>query len=47
MSVFALRLPDELKEKAAEQAAEAGISLNQYIAVALAARLGAQAQAMR
>lgn len=47
MSVFALRLPAELKEAAAAQAAAAGISLNQYIAVALAARVGAQAEAMR
>jgi len=47
MSVFALRLPEELKEKAAQQAAEAGVSLNQYIAVAVASRVGAQAEAAR
>jgi hypothetical protein len=47
MSVFALRLPEELKELAAEQAAEAGVSLNQYIATAVAARVGAQAEAAR
>ncbi|HZU91138.1 MAG TPA: toxin-antitoxin system HicB family antitoxin [Stellaceae bacterium] len=47
MTVFALRLPAELKEKAAEQAVEAGVSLNQYIAVAVAARVGAQAEAER
>jgi hypothetical protein len=47
MTVFALRLPAELKEKAAEQAAEAGMSLNQYIAVAVASRVGAQAEAER
>lgn len=47
MSVFALRLPAELKGKAAAQAAEAGMSLNQYIAVAVAARVGAQAEAER
>jgi hypothetical protein len=47
MSVFALRLPEELKEKAAAQAAEAGVSLNQYIAVAIASRVGAQAEAAR
>jgi hypothetical protein len=47
MTVFALRLPAELKEKAAAQAAEAGMSLNQYIAVAVASRVGAQAEAER
>jgi len=47
MTVFALRLPDDLKEKAAEQAAAAGVSLNQFIAVAVAARVGAQAEAER
>jgi len=47
MTVFALRLPDELKETAAAQAAETGVSLNQYIAVAVASRVGAQAEAER
>ncbi len=47
MSVFALRLPADLKEKAAAQAATAGVSLNQFIAVALASRVGAQAEAER
>lgn len=47
MTVFALRLPPELKEKAAAQAAAAGMSLNQYIAVAVATRVGAQAEAER
>jgi hypothetical protein len=47
MSVFALRLPEDLKDQAAAQAAAAGISLNQYIAVAVAARVGAQAEAER
>jgi len=47
MSSFPLRLPEELKERAAEQAAAAGVSLNQYIATALAARVGAQAEAAR
>ncbi len=47
MTVFALRLPADLKEKAAAQAAETGVSLNQYIAVALASRVGAQAEAAR
>ncbi len=43
MSVFALRLPEDLKETAASQADAAGISLNQFIAVAVASRVGAQA----
>ena len=47
MSVFPLRLPDDLKDKAAAQAAEAGVSLNQFIAVAVASRVGAQAEAER
>ena len=47
MSAFVLRLPDDLKEKAAAQAAEAGVSLNQFIAVAVASRVGAQAEAER
>jgi hypothetical protein len=44
---FPLRLPEELKNIAMEQAAEAGVSLNQYISVALALRVGAQAEAER
>lgn len=47
MSVFALRLPDDLKAEAAAQAEKAGLSLNQYIASALSARVGAQAEAER
>lgn len=47
MSTFPLRVPDALKEAAAEQAEQAGISLNQYIAVAVAGRVGAQAEAQR
>lgn len=47
MSSFPLRLPDDLKERAAEQAEAAGVSLNQYIATAVAARVGAQAEAER
>lgn len=47
MSSFPLRLPDDLKERAAEQAEAAGVSLNQYIATALAVRVGAQAEAER
>ena len=47
MSSFPLRLPDDLKEAAAAQAEAAGVSLNQYIATALAARVGAQAETER
>jgi hypothetical protein len=47
MSSFPLRLPDDLKELAAAQAEAAGVSLNQYIATAIAARVGAQAEAER
>jgi hypothetical protein len=47
MTSFPLRLPDDLKERASSQAAQAGVSLNQYIALALAARVGAQAEAER
>jgi hypothetical protein len=47
MRSFPLRLPEDLKEKAVAQAEAAGVSLNQYIAVALASRVGAQAEAER
>jgi hypothetical protein len=47
MTTFPLRLPEDLKEKAAVQAEQAGVSLNQYIALALASRIGAQAEAER
>lgn len=47
MTSFLLRLPDDLKAKASAQAAEAGVSLNQYIALALAERVGAQSEAAR
>jgi hypothetical protein len=47
MTVFALRLPEDLKDRAAQQAAEAGVSLNQFIATAVASRVGAQAEAER
>ena len=47
MTSFPLRLPDDLKEQAAAQADAAGVSLNQYIATALAARVGAQAEVER
>jgi hypothetical protein len=44
---FPLRLPEDLKEVASRQAAGTGVSLNQFIATALAARVGAQAEAER
>jgi hypothetical protein len=47
MSSFPLRLPQDLKERAAAQAEAAGVSLKQYIATAIAARVGAQAEAER
>ena len=47
MSSFPLRLPDDLKERAAAQAEASGVSLNQYIAIILASRVGAQAEAER
>jgi hypothetical protein len=42
-----LRLPDDLKEAAVRQAAASGISLNLFVATAVAARVGAQAEAQR
>lgn len=47
MSSFPLRLPSDLKERAAAQAEAAGVSLNQYITTVLASRVGAQAEAER
>jgi len=47
MSSFSLRLPDDLKQQAAAQAEATGVSLNQYIATALAVRVGAQGEAER
>ena len=47
MSSFPLRLPDDLKDQATAQAEAAGVSLNLYITTALAARVGAQAEAER
>lgn len=47
MSTFPLRIPDDLKKEATAQAEAAGVSLNQYIATALAARVGAQGEAAR
>jgi hypothetical protein len=42
-----LRLPDDLKEAAARQAAESGVSMNLFLATAIAARVGARAEAQR
>jgi len=47
MSTFPLRIPDDLKHVAAAQAEASGVSLNQFIATTLAARVGAQAEANR
>jgi len=47
MTTFPLRIPDDLKKEATAQAEAAGVSLNQYIATALASRVGAQAEAER
>jgi predicted transcriptional regulator len=47
MSSFPLRVPDDLKEKASALAEKAGVSLNHYIVMALASRVGAQAEAER
>ncbi|HMN74766.1 MAG TPA: YlcI/YnfO family protein [Burkholderiaceae bacterium] len=44
---FPLRLPAELKDAAAKQASASGVSMNQFIATALAARVGAIAEAER
>jgi hypothetical protein len=41
------RLPEDLKDAAVRQAAESGISLNLFIATAVAARVGARAEAER
>jgi len=47
MSAFPLRIPEDLKRLAMAQAEASGVSLNQYIATTLAARVGAQAEAER
>jgi hypothetical protein len=47
MTSFPLRLPDDLKERATALAAKSGLSLNQYIAMTLASRVGVQAEAER
>lgn len=47
MSIFPLRIPDDLKAEATRLAEMAGVSLNQYVATALASRVGAQLKADR
>jgi len=47
MSNFALRLPDDLKEDAAELAKETGVSLNQFITNSLVGKVAAQKEASR
>jgi hypothetical protein len=42
-----LRLPEDIRDAATRQAAKSGISLNLYVATAVAARVGAQAEAQR
>ena len=46
-STFPLRIPEDLKTAAAQQAEAMGVSLNQYVGMSLAARVGAQAEAAR
>jgi len=41
------RLPKDLKDAAMRQAAESGISMNLFVATAVAARVGARAEAVR
>ncbi|OYQ33531.1 toxin-antitoxin system HicB family antitoxin [Niveispirillum lacus] len=47
MSSFPLRIPDDLKAEATRLAEMTGVSLNQYVATALASRVGAQVEAER
>lgn len=47
ISTFPLRIPEDLKAAAAEQAEAMGVSLNQYVGMSLAARVGAQAEVAR
>ena len=42
-----LRLPEEMKQAIMRQASVSGISLNLFIATAIAARVGAQSEAAR
>jgi uncharacterized protein (DUF1778 family) len=42
-----LRLPEDMKDAATRQASLSGISLNLFVATAVAARVGAQSEAER
>jgi hypothetical protein len=42
-----LRLPEDLKDAAMRQAADSGVSMNLFVATAVAARVGARAEAER
>ena len=42
-----LRLPQDMKEAAMRQASISGVSMNLFVATAVAARVGAQAEAQR
>lgn len=42
-----LRLPEDLRDVAVRQAAQSGVSLNLFLATAVASRVGAQAEAER
>jgi hypothetical protein len=42
-----LRLPEDMKDAAMRQASQSGISMNLFVATAVAARVGAQAEAQR
>ena len=44
---FVLRLPEDLKEEAAKMAERMGVSLNQYVGLAVASKVGAQQEAAR
>ena len=47
MTLFSLRISDDIKEEATRQATALGISLNQFFAGAIASRVGAQSEAGR
>lgn len=42
-----IRLPEDLRDAAMRQAADSGISMNLFVATAVAARVGARAEADR
>jgi hypothetical protein len=46
-SKIQLRLPEDMKDAAVRQAAVSGISMNLFVATAVAARVGATAEAER